>query len=816
MPNPWDNDPIVGKVAGPVYGAPPKVEPFAAEDQQFQRDAAARSAAEFAYRRERDAKQDEKDAIKAATPPKDPKVTEGERAAAGYYRRALNAHDQYGEGVLPRGAIAQTAIDMLPSSWENSINSPERREAQNYADEFIRAKLRKESGAAIPTDEMAREYRVYFPVPGDEAADLQRKAELRQEAIEALRIGAGSEADTATAGLGKANDEPTAPPPAVGEQIYSGGQPQGVELSDGGTQRIDDPVLAGVNAKINGMLKSGASGTEIANYLKKVGIPLNQVPNFREVLEFRRKNPGFKGDYTVNIDDKLVPMSGFRSMVADGANSPLAAGIVAGADTLTGGRLDNIVGAGGGNAEVANMGINALRDQNPMSSFAGDVAGGLGVYGIGRGAMSAAGRSAAPATATFAPRAIAGDAAMGGYIASGSDGTDIFSATNALKGAVAGIGGGMVGRGAINTVGRAISPTGGQLAPAYAEGVQPTIGQRMGGVADRAEQAFTSVPITGGIQRGARNKAVDQWQAGGFNKALREIGTQLPQGTQKGTAAHAFMQRAFNHAYDKARSGLTFRRDPEFDKEFTELAQNEVSTLGADGQRIFKSFVDRGSNLLSVRGGTLSGNEYKNMVSRIESKVRGLRKNPSGDTELADALEGLALALDRGARRHSTQEAVKAIDDADRGYVMAVLLEEASRKAGTEMGEYTGKNLESAIRANSGRRSRRALRGEAPMQDYAAAGVRLGNNVPDSGTAERIMTGGATLGGMAGLAKFVDPIALTPWFADTLLNIPGGKQAVNLLMSPNRTSLDPARRKLMERAYLGGLIAAPAAQMVQE
>lgn len=44
MPNPWESDPIVG-TPGPVYGAPPKTEPYAAEDQSLQREANARAAA---------------------------------------------------------------------------------------------------------------------------------------------------------------------------------------------------------------------------------------------------------------------------------------------------------------------------------------------------------------------------------------------------------------------------------------------------------------------------------------------------------------------------------------------------------------------------------------------------------------------------------------------------------------------------------------------------------------------------------------------------------------------------------------------------
>lgn len=45
MPNPWDNDPVVGQVAAPVYGTPKAVDPYKAEDQQIQREGNARSAA---------------------------------------------------------------------------------------------------------------------------------------------------------------------------------------------------------------------------------------------------------------------------------------------------------------------------------------------------------------------------------------------------------------------------------------------------------------------------------------------------------------------------------------------------------------------------------------------------------------------------------------------------------------------------------------------------------------------------------------------------------------------------------------------------
>ena len=77
------------------------------------------------------------------------------------------------------------------------------------------------------------------------------------------------------------------------------------------------------------------------------------------------------------------------------------------------------------------------------------------------------------------------------------------------------------------------------------------------------------------------------------------------------------------------------------------------------------------------------------------------------------------------------------------------------------------------------------------------------------------MYGASTAGAVGAAANFIDPIMASPWIANTLLNLPGGKQAVNLLLSPNRRALDPARTMLMKRAHLGGLLlTGPAAQAV--
>ncbi len=59
-------------------------------------------------------------------------------------------------------------------------------------EDWVRAKLRKESGAAIPPEEMEREIETYFPQPGETDPEVVRlKTQARAQAAEQLRSSAG-------------------------------------------------------------------------------------------------------------------------------------------------------------------------------------------------------------------------------------------------------------------------------------------------------------------------------------------------------------------------------------------------------------------------------------------------------------------------------------------------------------------------------------------------------------------------------------------------------------------------------------------------
>ena len=57
--------------------------------------------------------------------------------------------------------------------------------------DWVRSKLRKESGAVIGEQEMKDEIRTYFPQPGDTPEVIAQKEQARQVAIQAMRDAAG-------------------------------------------------------------------------------------------------------------------------------------------------------------------------------------------------------------------------------------------------------------------------------------------------------------------------------------------------------------------------------------------------------------------------------------------------------------------------------------------------------------------------------------------------------------------------------------------------------------------------------------------------
>ena len=123
------------------------------------------------------------------------KATDSERMAKGYHDR-MNAAEQIIGGIGSKGeptegtAIARN-VPIVGAYVERQVMSPEQQKYRQAQEDWVRAKLRKESGAVIAKEEMAAEIATYFPQPGDSPEVIDQKARSRQIAIGAMVDAAG-------------------------------------------------------------------------------------------------------------------------------------------------------------------------------------------------------------------------------------------------------------------------------------------------------------------------------------------------------------------------------------------------------------------------------------------------------------------------------------------------------------------------------------------------------------------------------------------------------------------------------------------------
>ena len=129
------------------------------------------------------------------------KPTETETNAAGFAARMVAANDitsKLASGQQPKTAeailgviplVGKSIPEVIPQGFGGL--SPERRQYLQAANNFIRANLRKESGAAIGADEWTAEFVNYFPQYTDDAQTIKNKAMFRNILTQNMKAAGG-------------------------------------------------------------------------------------------------------------------------------------------------------------------------------------------------------------------------------------------------------------------------------------------------------------------------------------------------------------------------------------------------------------------------------------------------------------------------------------------------------------------------------------------------------------------------------------------------------------------------------------------------
>lgn len=374
-----------------------------------------------------------------------------------------------------------------------------------------------------------------------------------------------------------------------------------------------------------------------------------------------------------------------------------------------------------------------------------------------------------PAAATLAGRM--GMGAAGGMAAGALNPvTDGDFASEKLKQiGVSGVAGGFTPA-LVAGVGRVVSPSASinpDIRLLQSAGVKPTIGQTLGGNANRLEEKMQSLPIMGDAIASARRSALEQFNSAAINRAVAPVGRKVEGVGQKAIAEAG---DTLGQAYDDAISTLKYVK---FDASFKADLQQLKGMSKALTPPMRDKFNATVKNIVGGRttsGGTMLAETVKKADSELgQTAAKFGRSSVASEQEYADAVKQLQ-ALLRAQVARSSPEASQALKSADKGYANLVRVEGAAKAAKNAEGVFTPAQLNTAIQtADNSVRKRAVARGTALMQDLGTAGQNvLGNKVPNSGTADRMFMGAGALG-----AGFVHPAipggllagaaAYTPW-----------------------------------------------------
>jgi len=346
------------------------------------------------------------------------------------------------------------------------------------------------------------------------------------------------------------------------------------------------------------------------------------------------------------------------------------------------------------------------------------------------------------------------------------------------------IGGAIVG-GAIPAIGAGLSSV---ISPAASknpdlqllrdEGVQPTIGQSLGGMANRIEEKAQSVPFLGDAIMAARRRAVEQFNNAAINRAASQVGERVDDIGQAGVKQAG---DAISRYYDKALNqvkGVPLN-DPKFLNDLTNLAATS-DRLVPDMARKFEKTIDDIVLSRVPTNGILPSHAYKAIDSDLESMAATyIRSRNVYEQELGKKLLELKSLLNQQMRR-TNPDVASMLDKADAGWANLVRVEAAAKAAKNTEGIFTPAQLNMGVQsADSSVRNRAVARGTALLQDLANAGQQvLGNKYPDSGTAGRLLLGGAGLG-----AGFYNPIIPLGLIGTSAIYTPAVQRALNLLFT---------------------------------
>jgi hypothetical protein len=537
----------------------------------------------------------------------------------------------------------------------------------------------------------------------------------------------------------------------------------------GGETRLEvDPVLRSVSRRLGAMVARGESDAAIQEYLQRAGVNPSET-NIQSILEYRR-TPEFQ-EWRRQNPNKAYPIgeSFYTRPVAQSipqewwswaSQSPVGAFGANAGNAVTANYLDEIIGATGGNAEQARAGIAGLREDSPIASLAGDIAGqAIAASGVGRiGGLAAGGAgrvlpgfmARVNAAATPGRAAMATDAVYGAASGAGNDG-------NVLSGVAGNVIGGRLGDAARVGTGRVLGGARDLATQSLTErGIPLTIGQiaGQGGTAGRIarnlEQRLSGLPVVGDMVGNQYRRGVEAGVQAAHQEALGPIGGAAVRSATGEEAMDATLGQ-INTAFREATRGVNLRRDRAFSLQFNSAVRaGRRDAIPPDQRQILEAANAQINELFE--NGNMAGENLQAALQIVGEARAAVAGQPMSRASIS-SLRQTEQALVRLARRQAP-EVMPALNQARAAYRRAMVLRDATRSAaGQEQGMFTPLQLQRADVNNTASYGGRNASSTTQRPFYDLTNNMrqvMPNRIPDSGTAGRLALPAGIVGAGAG------------------------------------------------------------------
>ena len=466
--------------------------------------------------------------------------------------------------------------------------------------------------------------------------------------------------------------------------------------------------------------------------------------------------------------------------------------------------------------------IKAFRENNPVAAFGTEIAGSiptmiLAQFIPGAGQTATAGRIAQLArTAGIGAKGqkIGGSALRG----AGASGVYGFGAgeggvENRLKSA-----------GTSAAIGAVANPTIQAVAPRITEGAKElikkgvplTAGQAtkgsglIGTMLDRAEQSAAGTvfgigdSIKGALQRSQTgfNKAV-------ANEALEPVGIKIPKNLE-GREIIAFGNKYFRTNYKKVLDKTKINNISNLTDELNTITQGTREDLKKKVGSIIQDVI-----LKRTKNGNLTGRDIKAIQEKLRTTIDRNKLGDPDAKEISDVLQDVRSVFVKEIIDQNPTQGKKLLD-LDKAYGNFRVVAQASVRSKTKGGSFTPGDILQESAKGKGKRAFES--GTAKMQRIGELGQDvIGNTVPDSGTASRLITGSlltanpvTQLGGSA-FGSALDPVSLgiglSPLVGGALAySRPGNVAFRNLVAGSGRTlqSSTPVLSQMLAQNLMNG------------